>query len=100
MAYTSHGFRTAQPPGAAELRREYVNILILNAPAAGDYFHDTTDVATNVTDPRRRETVFEVPANILFLAQVDNLQIVFVVAAFEIMLASRRRPIQLSLQRR
>jgi hypothetical protein len=62
-----------------------VHILILNAPAAGDYFHDTTDVATNVTDPRRRETVFEVSANILFLAQVDDLQIVFVVAAFEIM---------------
>jgi hypothetical protein len=61
--------------------------------------HDAADVAADIGDIGRRETVLYVSSDELFLSYVDDLQIIGVVS-FEIMLGARGGAVQIILQHR
>src|ERR687891_1202192 len=61
--------------------------------------HDAADVAADIGDIRRGETVLYVSSDELFLSYVDDLQIIDVVS-FKIMLGARGGAVQIILQHR
>ena len=72
--------------------------IFLYAMATSDQFYDATDITADVIDPGRGKSVLDVPADELFLPQVDDLKIIHIVC-FEVMLGSRGGAVQFILQR-
>ena len=72
--------------------------VFFDAMAAGDQRDDTADVARDIGKIGHRKAIGEIPADDLVLTEVDDLEIVLIVAV-EVMLHSGRRTVQFVLQR-
>jgi hypothetical protein len=82
----------------SNLRGVDVDGIFLYAMAASDQFYDTTNIAANIVDPDRGESILHVPSDELFFTHTDDLKIVRIIC-FEVMLGSRGRAVQFILQR-
>jgi hypothetical protein len=71
--------------------------IFLYAMATGDQFYDAANITADVIDPGRGESVLDIPADKLFLPQVDDLKIIHIVC-LEVMLGSRCGAVQFILQ--
>lgn len=76
-----------------------MHVIFLDPAAASDELDDTANVAAHVRDPRRGITAFDITTDEFVLADVDDLKIVLILVAFEIMFRARRRAIEVVLQR-
>jgi hypothetical protein len=83
--------------GVASSRSVNMDGIFLYAMAAGDQFYDAANIAADVIDPGRGESVLDIPADKLFLPQVDDLKIIHIVC-LEVMLGPRGGAVQFILQ--
>jgi hypothetical protein len=80
-----------------ESRSVDVDGIFLYAMAASDQFYDAADIAADVIDPGRGESVLDVSADEFLLSQTDNLQIVHIIS-LEVMLGPWGGAVQFILQ--
>jgi hypothetical protein len=83
--------------GVASSRSVNMDGIFLYAMAAGDQFYDAANIAADVIDPGRGESVLDIPADKFFLPQVDDLKIIYIVC-LEVMLGPRGGAVQFILQ--
>jgi len=83
--------------GETSSRSVNMDGIFLYPMATGDQFYDAANITADVIDPGRGESVLDIPADKLFLPQVDDLKIIHIVC-LEVMLGSRCGAVQFILQ--
>src|SRR5215204_1707299 len=85
-------------PSCYSSRGVDMHLILLDSAPTGNQFNDTANVSANVRNSRGGVAAFNVAADEFVFAHVDDLKIFFVLAAFEVMLRSRCRAIQVVFQ--